>query len=122
MIKKILVVEDERDILLALSTKLESEGYTVIQSTSYPDAYAKFTKENPDLVLLDIIIIGKSGIDFLKEIREKLQSHVPVIVSSNVSEQSYIDSATKYGISGYIIKSSISLEDIVNKIKELPSS
>lgn len=121
MIKKILVVEDERDLLFALTTRLEMEGYTVAQSMSFPDALSKVATEVPDLILLDIIIIGKNGLDFLKELRESLKSNIPVIVSSNLSEQSYIDRANQFGVSGYIIKSSTSLDEIVAKIKSLES-
>jgi DNA-binding response OmpR family regulator len=121
MIQKILVVEDEKDLLFALASKLESEGFVVVQSVSGPDALHKVQEEKPDLILLDIIIIVKTGLEFLKELREDLHNMTPVIISSNLSEQEYIDRAQKYGISGYIVKSSSSLQEIVDKIRSLSS-
>jgi DNA-binding response OmpR family regulator len=78
--KKILVVDDENDILLMLDKRLTAEGYSVITATNGVDAVALAKTKNPDLVILDIIMPDIEG----GQVAEWLKSHfetrnIPVI-------------------------------------------
>jgi len=75
---RILVIEDESDILEILRSFLTSQGYEVITTTSGTEGLRQFTEVEPDLVLLDVILPGKNGWEVLKEIRT--QSDIPVIM------------------------------------------
>jgi DNA-binding response OmpR family regulator len=119
MIQKVLVVEDEKELLFALKTKLEMEGFVVVTAMSSSDALKKVSSEQPEAVLLDIMILGKSGLEILKEIRENLKSQIPVIMSTNLNDASYQEQAMKYGVSGYIVKSDTSLQQVVDALRAL---
>lgn len=71
MLKKILLVDDEESILNSLSDALNSIGYEVIQGHNGEEAIELFDKEKPDLVLLDVRMPIKSGIDAYGEIISK---------------------------------------------------
>jgi two-component system OmpR family response regulator len=75
---RVLVVEDEEDILNIISYNLEIEGYIVIKSENGLDAWNKIEKNMPDIILLDIMIPGINGIELCKKI--KTHYDVPVIM------------------------------------------
>ena len=78
--KKILIVDDEKDILLVLGKRLTAEGYTVITVDNGYDAVTLAKSKSPDLILLDILMPGMEG----GEVAEKLKDcpetkNIPVI-------------------------------------------
>ena len=83
---KILIAEDDPNILDGLSEIFEAEGYQTILAADGQQAIEKFKTEQPDFVCLDIMMPGKSGYDVCREIR-KNDSHVPVIFLSAKSEE-----------------------------------
>lgn len=74
----VLVVEDEASLREPLAFLLEKEGYTVHTAADGPSAVAAFDREAPDLVLLDLMLPGMSGIDVCRDIRSR--SSVPIIM------------------------------------------
>ena len=116
MQKKILIVEDDPALLDVLSSKVKSLDYTVIEAKDGEQAIIKFNNEFPDLILLDIVMPLKSGFEVLEEIRIKYQSKVPVIILSNLSEPQDIETAKNLGALDYIIKSNLTLKEIMVKI------
>ena len=74
----VLVVEDELGLREPLVYLLEKEGYVVIQAGDGLEAIATFKSSNPDLILLDLMLPGKSGNDVCREIRQT--SNVPIIM------------------------------------------
>ncbi|MGM0505958.1 MAG: response regulator [Bacteroidota bacterium] len=68
--KRILIVEDEPSLVFTLRDTLENEGYEVAVVTDGMEAVEKTIEFNPDLILLDLMLPGKSGYDICKEIRE----------------------------------------------------
>lgn len=75
---KILVVEDEQSLREPLVYLLQKEGYEVVEAEDGNAALIKFAATNPDLVLLDLMLPGKSGNDVCREIR--LDSNTPIIM------------------------------------------
>lgn len=75
---KILVVEDEQSLREPLVYLLQREGYEVIEAEDGNIAIEKFAATNPDLILLDLMLPGKSGNDVCREIR--VDSNVPIIM------------------------------------------
>jgi two-component system, OmpR family, alkaline phosphatase synthesis response regulator PhoP len=67
---KILLVDDEQDILDFLSYNLEREGYQVDTATNGRDAITKAKKNNPDLIVLDVMMPGMDGIETCRELRQ----------------------------------------------------
>jgi len=83
--KKILIIDDEPDIVFYLKTFLEDHNYTTLSANEADTGFKIAKKEHPDLICLDIMMPKKSGITFYKEIKKdkKLQS-IPVIIISGV--------------------------------------
>ena len=78
--KKILIAEDEKEIIGLLSLYLESEGFSVISAEDGQEAYELFNRESPDLLIADIMMPKKNGYDLIREIRKI--SQIPIIVLS----------------------------------------
>ena len=83
MTKKILVVDDEGDILDVAKTVLASRGYEVITASNGNDAIAKASFEKPDLILLDILMPGKNGFEVTRALKkDPSTSRIPIVISS----------------------------------------
>jgi len=100
--KNILVVEDDDDINNMLCALLEQNGYKPIPVFSGTEALMQFKQEPINLVLLDLMLPGKSGEGVLCEIREF--SQIPVIAITAISSKETIISTLKHGANDYIAK------------------
>ena len=76
--RKILVVDDDKNLLMLLELYLRKENFDIIMCENGIDAVTLFREQNPDLVLLDVMLPGMSGFEVLAEIRKK--SDVPIIM------------------------------------------
>ncbi|MCR4326493.1 MAG: response regulator [Candidatus Roizmanbacteria bacterium] len=122
MIKKILIVEDESAIQKVLIDTLTKAGYKSILAKNSQEALQKFKEKKPDLILLDIIMPGESGFDVLEKIRVKYDSKVPVIIVSNLREKDDVVMGKNLGVVEYILKSDISLKNLMLKIHQTLSN
>jgi len=81
--KKILVVDDEADIVDVAKTFLVSRGYKVSTASNGNDAIAKASSEKPDLILLDILMPGKNGFEVTRALKsDPSTSGIPIVISS----------------------------------------
>jgi len=88
-VKRILVIDDEPDVVDYISTVLGDDGYDVETAFSGPQGLLKAEQALPDLITLDVEMPGMSGIDVLKKLRSnRLLSHIPVVMISGVSKYS----------------------------------
>jgi len=99
----ILVAEDDIHIRIGLTDTLESEGYQVIEADDGNEALDAFDRETPDLVLLDVMMPGKSGYDVCRAIRTK-DALVPVIMLTAKGEEIDKVVGLKLGADDYITK------------------
>jgi two-component system, OmpR family, phosphate regulon response regulator PhoB len=100
--RKILVVDDDEDILKVISFVLKDEGYTVVTSTT-GDVISKLDTIKPNLILLDCCLEEGYGDDLCREIKSNpLYKHIPVIIISAVRNLDFI--ARKCKANGYIEK------------------
>lgn len=116
MPKKVLIVEDEIPLLKILESKIKKLGFKVTTCTSGNEVLPKIKKEKPDLLLLDIVLPGESGFEVLEELKIKEKNPIPVIILSNLEQEKDIKMGKKFGVKDYIIKSQISLRDLMLKI------
>jgi len=87
MAYKILVVDDERDVLEALAGRLSREGYGVVTALDGEEALLKVKSDNPDIILLDLNLPKKNGFEVLKEVREQYKDKWrPIIIISGRTE------------------------------------
>jgi two-component system alkaline phosphatase synthesis response regulator PhoP len=101
----ILVAEDEPHILLLIQRKLEAAGYTVITTTNGDDALKLALQEKPDLLLLDIMLPGREGLEICREVKQALgQDAPPVILISALGQQIDVEAGIAAGADDYIIK------------------
>lgn len=101
---KILIADDSTFMRKILINILQKEGYKeVFEAKDGEEAIAKFKSEKPDLVLLDIIMEKKDGIEALKDIM-KADRKAKVIMISAVGQEQMIKEALKLGAKDYIVK------------------
>lgn len=92
MSKKILVVDDDKDILDVIKYVLKDEGYSVVASTT-ADALLKLNSIKPDLILLDCCLKEGYGDDLCREIKsDPLHKHIPVVLVSGLNGLEFIAS------------------------------
>jgi len=118
--KKILIAEDERAMLRALTDTFENEGFNVFGAEDGEEGLKIAFKEHPDVILIDLLMPKMDGISMLKKIREdEWGKDVPVIILTNLSDVDKIAETVENGISHYLVKTEWSLEEIVKKVKKL---
>ncbi|MBU2483329.1 MAG: response regulator [Proteobacteria bacterium] len=116
---KILIVDDEPDMRLAVKNVLKLRGYEVAEAGDGPTALDTLARENIDLILLDIRLPGMDGIEVLEKAR-KIKSEVPVVMISGYGHiQSTVD-VMKLGASEYLQKpfENVQLVHTVQKLTE----
>jgi len=103
--KKILVVDDEQDILTLLVSILKSENYEVITASNGEEALTAIKTKHPDAVILDIMMPKLDGMQVLQKIREDPEiSSLPVIMLTAKAGDEDILKGYKYGANYYIPK------------------
>lgn len=117
---KILIVEDD-DFLRSLAvTKLEKESFQVSMGANGEEGLALAQQELPDLIILDLMLPIKSGFDVLKELKaDDATKNIKVIVFSNLGEESDIKTCLDMGANDYLVKANFTLDELVEKIKNL---
>ncbi len=113
--KKVLLVEDDTFLQGISLKKLTTEGYSVVTANSSEEAIKKLS-ENPDIILLDLVLPGGDGYEVLSAMKDKGMS-TPVIVFSNLTSEEDVKRAKDLGAKEYMIKSNYTLEELVDKIK-----
>ena len=104
----ILIIDDEDDILALLSSLLENEGYKIITACNGREGLEKFQEHNPDLILSDVKMPVKDGIEVLREIKTK-ESDTEVIILTGHSDEATAIDCLRLGAYDYFCKP---LEDI----------
>ena len=101
-VRRILVVDDEQQILRALRTNLRGAGYDVVTAATAEEALAELAIRPPDAVILDLLLPDGSGTDVCRELRR--WSTVPVIVLSAVGDEKEKVAALDAGADDYVTK------------------
>ncbi len=109
---KILVVDDEEHIRLLYSEELSEAGYQVITAADGYKLVERIDKEKPDLIILDIKMVGYNGLDLLQEIRNKFYN-LPVILCT--AYDTFKDDTKAIAADFYVIKS-FDLTELKKKI------
>jgi DNA-binding response OmpR family regulator len=122
-VRCIMVVEDD-PILKNLLGHTLAGAYQTVYAASGDEALELFARYMPVLVLLDLTLPGsKDGFAVLEELRSRPEGKtVPIIVVSNLGEQTAKDRVTALGANAYLVKAEVDVDEIVQKVKEfLPS-
>jgi two-component system response regulator len=122
---KILVVDDDEGVKLILRRLIGLKLFTTpIEASNGLEGLLKVEKEAPDLVLLDLGMPLRGGVEFLEKLREsKTYASTPVIVISSSKDKEIVGKLISLGISGYLLKpldyekAFKMISDVVGKIK-----
>lgn len=117
MIKRILVVEDEAPIREMLCFVLEQQGFQVIEADNYDSALAKFCEPYPELILMDWMLPGGSGINLIKHLkRDDATRHIPVVMLTARGEEEDKVRGLEVGADDYITKP-FSPKELIARLK-----
>jgi DNA-binding response OmpR family regulator len=118
---RVLVADDSETILLLLRTRLEMEGYEVETATNGQQVLDTIAggdpAQRPDVILLDAMMPGKSGIDALRELRRS-GVDTPVLFVSAYGEQEELGDTARLGADGLVAKP-IDFDDLLGRIADL---
>ena len=116
--KKILVVDDEVDLVKTIQFSLELEGYKVLVSYNGEDALAQARKENPDLILLDIMLPKLDGYKVCRLLKfDEQYKHIPILMMTAKTQEKDKLMGKETGADEYITKP-FDMEELMEKIKE----
>lgn len=115
----ILVIEDDKLLSDLISQKLSKEKFEVRVVVDAQDGLKAVEEKKPDLILLDLILPGWDGFEFLTRLRSNPKAaSIPVIVLTGANNKEYIDRAMSLGVVDFLVKADFSLSGIVDKIKD----
>lgn len=116
---KILIVEDESALAQVLREKFEKEDFEVKIVVDGEAALPTIRSFMPDLILLDLILPKKSGMDVLREMKSSDDiKQLPVIILSNLGEDDDIKEGIALGARDYFVKTQHPINEVVEKVKE----
>ena len=116
--QKILIVEDEITLQKSLSEALTNAGYETASALDGTRGLELAKSENPDLILLDLIMPKLDGFGTLKALKENDEtSAIPVIILTNLEETEDVQKAIELGATTYLVKSDYGLDEVVKKVE-----
>ena len=119
MSKKILIVDDEPNIVTALEYLLQRSGYEVLLASDGETALQQVEQHVPDLVLLDVMLSVKSGYEVCQRMREHADwQHIKIIMLSAKGREAEVNKGLSMGADLYVTKP-FSNKELVAKIDEL---
>lgn len=122
MSKSILIVEDEPQLLKVLRDKFTKNKFEVHTAKNGLVGLKSAKKNQPDIILLDLLMPKMRGMEMLRELRafNLWGAHVPVIILTNVTpDDQVLRDITKNEPSYYLVKSDVKLDEVLEKVKEV---
>ena len=118
-IKKILIIDDEESIRQIYHKVFSDQGFSAETAVDGQEGLLKAAEWKPDIILLDIMLPKMSGLDVLKSLKNNnLTKSIPVLLLTNIGDESVIKDGFKYGASGYFLKVSYSPYQVVEECKK----
>lgn len=118
---KILIVEDEQNLAQMYQELFEQEGYQVSSAGDVEEALETTKEVKPDLILLDILLPGETGVSFLSQLRQSDNQEITdttVIAFSNYNDPQTKKEASEWGIKEYLIKTDYTPAEILDKVEQ----
>lgn len=122
---KVLVIDDDTFLLEMYANKFKAKGYDVMTVKNAADALKTLEEKQfiPDILVIDIFMPDKDGIEMLKEIKaKKLAEKATYVILSNQSQPEGIAAAKAVGIHGYIIKATAIPSEVVDQVGNIHAS
>lgn len=123
--KKVIVIEDDPLLHTLLADKmkqLRDKGVEVMPVMRAEEGLEEAKKSHPDLILLDLILPTMNGFEFLEHLRkEPGLEKTPVVILSNLSDESDKERARSLGVTAYLVKADFSLSEISTAVEDILS-
>lgn len=120
MLKKILLIEDDKFLRELMNKKLVTMGYDVVAAADGESGLAMIKETKPDVVLLDLILPGINGFEVLEKAKSDPDTaNVPVIILSNLGQSEDIERGLKLGAKDFLVKAHFTPQEIINKLKAI---
>ena len=117
--QKILMIDEDRFFRKIYRDKLSRLGFDFVEATNGVEGLNKVIAEKPDLVILDLILPRKNGFDVLIDMKSNRNTeNIPVIILSNLGQESDIQRGLSIGAEDYLIKTEASLSKVIEKVRE----
>jgi len=117
--KRILMIDDEQDLLLVLKQRLESSGYFVSAATTGAEGLEKARKELPDLIVLDLMLPGLDGYQICGMLKhDRLYMKIPILILTARAQPKDYELGIKVGADAYVTKP-FDLKELLLKIESL---
>lgn len=117
---KVLLVEDDLSLREVYTARLQAENFQISVASNGEEALATAVKEMPDLIILDVMMPRISGFDVLDILRSTPETaKVRVIMMTALSAPEDKERGEKLGVDEYLVKSQVSLEDVVATIRKV---
>lgn len=118
--KKLLVVEDDLILQKTLLDFLAKDGFEVVGASDGEEGVLQAKKEDPDLIVLDIILPKKDGYEVIKDLKnDQATRNIPIVLLTNLGSINDVQRALDLGATTYLIKADYKLAEISKKIKEI---
>ncbi|MCF7843426.1 response regulator [Candidatus Gracilibacteria bacterium] len=114
--KKIMIIEDDKDLQEIYRLNFELAGYEVLQEFDGLDGISSVVDNKPDIILLDVMMPNMDGFAFLKAMKDNTSINVPVVVCSNLSDKETYAKAVSAGAVSVLLKVDYSGKQLVDKI------
>lgn len=114
--KKIMIIDDDKDLQEIYKLNFEIAGYEVMQELDGLDGISSVVDKKPDIILLDIMMPNMDGFAFLKAMNDNTSINIPVVVCSNLSDKETYTKAITSGAAGVILKVDYSGKQLVEKV------
>ena len=103
----VLLIEDDSAIGDMYRVQLEYDGFRVTVATTGENGFAAMASTKPDIVLLDLLLPDRSGLEIMADIKARFPQHPPVVILSNYGEPTMIDRGMSLGALEYLVKSRV---------------
>jgi two-component system phosphate regulon response regulator PhoB/two-component system alkaline phosphatase synthesis response regulator PhoP len=118
--EKILIGEDDKFLASAYRLKLTKVGFEIQIARDGEEVLKMLQTFTPDLILLDLVMPIKDGFAALEEIRANQSfKSIPILVASNLGQKEDIDRAMGLGANDFVVKSDLSLDELIKKINSM---
>lgn len=118
--KRILWVEDDVFLNKLVASKLAGLDFDLALAEDGDRAFAELDRARPDVIVLDLMLPKMDGFEILARLKEHpAHKTIPVVVLSNLGQQSDIDRAKKLGAASYLVKANFDLDEVVKEIRRV---
>jgi DNA-binding response OmpR family regulator len=120
---RILLIQEDKLLRELLDRKLTNHSYRVDVACSGEDGLRAVRLNTPDLIILEIMMLGKNGFEIMQELKEDEDlKNIPVIIVSNSGQSEELNKAKEMGVAGWILKTDLNLSELIKEIKKIEES